>query len=113
MLARPFRLVRSKDFDYLYRRGERLASVHLLVRIGLNHQPRSRFGIVVSTKISKRATVRNRHKRQLREAIRPLLTILPTGWDVLVTVRQQFQKEGAWPELRSELTTLLVRRFSV
>jgi ribonuclease P protein component len=46
-----------------------------------------RIGFVVSKRISKRAVQRNYLKRLLGEAIRPSLTALSPGWDIVLTAR--------------------------
>ena len=48
---------------------------------GLAH---SRFGIVVSNKVAKKANVRNLLKRRLREIIRAELPGLKPGFDVIL-----------------------------
>ncbi len=45
------------------------------------------FGISISRKVSKRAVVRNRIKRQLKAVIRRYLPQLKTGWQVVIVVR--------------------------
>lgn len=50
---------------------------------GKNNLSVSRFAFIVSTKIDKRATVRNRIKRLLRESVRLLLPNVPHGFDVI------------------------------
>ncbi|HEY9737726.1 MAG TPA: ribonuclease P protein component [Trichocoleus sp.] len=47
----------------------------------------SRFGISISQKVSKRAVIRNRIKRQIRAAIRHLLPTIRSGLQVVVIVR--------------------------
>jgi ribonuclease P protein component len=47
----------------------------------------ARVGFSISQKISKRAVVRNRIKRQLRAAVRHLLPRVETGWDLVIVVR--------------------------
>ena len=47
----------------------------------------TRIGFSISHKVSKRAVVRNRIKRQLRAALRHLLPRLKDGWDFVVVVR--------------------------
>lgn len=47
-----------------------------------------RFGFIVSTRIDKRATVRNRAKRVLREAVRLRLEKFPLGHDVVFVLRK-------------------------
>ena len=53
-----------------------------------NNATVSRFAVVVSTRVDKRATVRNRIKRLVRESIHHLLPIIAVGWDVIVFARQ-------------------------
>jgi ribonuclease P protein component len=113
MLAKPNRLRKQQDFAAVHKQGTRRSSTHLTLKL-LAHGPRStviqvggaqamnpdltasadlgqasptRFGISISQKVSKRATVRNRIKRQLRAACRQLLPQLPNGWDVVIVVR--------------------------
>lgn len=50
----------------------------------VNGLPNNRFGIVVSNKVAKKATVRNKLKRRIREVIRQFLPDLKTGFDVVV-----------------------------
>lgn len=47
----------------------------------------SRFGYVVSKKISMKATVRNRIKRLMKEAIRINIEKLPKGYDFVVLAK--------------------------
>lgn len=45
------------------------------------------FGISISRKVSKRAVVRNRIKRQLKAVIRHFLPRVEPGWQVVIVVR--------------------------
>jgi ribonuclease P protein component len=47
----------------------------------------SRFAVNVSKKIDKRAVYRNRLRRQINEALRLNLALLPNGYRVLVSAR--------------------------
>jgi len=47
----------------------------------------SRFGLVVSTRISKKAVVRNRLRRQLSEIFRLKLKKILPGFDVMLLVK--------------------------
>lgn len=107
MLAKPNRLRKQQEFTVVHKQGLRRNSVHLTLKARLRqpasiHQPQPavgssetagrewlpvRFGISISQKVSKRSTVRNRIKRQLRAACRQLLPRLPGGWDLVIVVR--------------------------
>lgn len=46
-----------------------------------------KIGISISTKVSKRAVVRNRLKRQVSAALHQLLPLLSPGWRLVVVVK--------------------------
>lgn len=67
----------------------------------------SQFGIAVSQKVSKRAVVRNRLKRQLHTALRQLIPELPSGLNVVINVRPNV-KACEYREFLRELEQLFV-----
>ncbi|MEB3162944.1 MAG: ribonuclease P protein component [Prochlorothrix sp.] len=99
-LPRQYRLRHRRDFDALYRKGRRFASAHLLVRV-LRPAPVAiaplenthentyppRLGIVVSQKVSKRAVVRNRIRRQIQGVMQGFLPQIQPGLRLLITVK--------------------------
>ena len=112
MLARRFRLVSPRDFALIYKTSRRRTSRYFLIRLARGRSPVTRLAVVVSTKVSKRAVVRNRLKRQVRAVARELLPNLPTGWDIIITVRQVVTDRSTWPIFREELRNLLTPPFS-
>lgn len=52
-------------------------------------KPPTRIGISISQKVSKRAVVRNRIKRQIRAGLRQLLPKLAQGYDLVVVAHPQ------------------------
>ena len=52
----------------------------------------SRFGFIVSTKISKKAIVRNRIKRVMAEIVRSSLNKLKNGYDVVFLIKPSVTK---------------------
>lgn len=88
-LPRPHRLGHRRAFAAVHRQGKRCRSRHLTVGIlpyGTSGSPApTQFGITVSQKVSKRAVVRNRIKRQISLALQQLLPqIQPNYWVVIV-----------------------------
>jgi ribonuclease P protein component len=83
------RLTRSADFDAVYRRGRSRSTRHLVVylfpRAGADAQP-PRVGITVSRAVGS-AVVRNRVKRQLREAFVQVDQQAARGADVAIVAR--------------------------
>ncbi|CAN5848655.1 hypothetical protein BH23CYA1_BH23CYA1_20860 [soil metagenome] len=105
-LPQQNRLKSSRDFGRVHRRGARAATHHLAARalkpkmlpterasdnrISADGQPSalvSSFGISISRKVSKRAVVRNRIKRQIRAVLQRFLPDVAPGWQVVIVVR--------------------------
>jgi ribonuclease P protein component len=109
-LPKAYRLQHWKDFQKVYRQGTRYGSSHLtLLAIAQKEQPTAtRIGISVSQKVSKKAVIRNRIKRQIRAALRELLPDLSPGWKVVVVVRPS-ALECKYEHFLRELKQLLMK----
>ena len=87
-MQRRYRLSRSRDFDAVYRHG-RSASTRFLTLYWFareDEQDEPRLGIAVP-KAGGGAVVRNRLKRQLREAWRGRLETVRPGCDYVLVAR--------------------------
>jgi ribonuclease P protein component len=84
MLKKLYRLNKTKEIQTLMKKGRSFYSPVLMVKVMANELPQSRFSVVVSNKVSKKATQRNLIKRRLREIVRALLPKLETGADVVI-----------------------------
>ncbi|MEL6929174.1 MAG: ribonuclease P protein component [Cyanobacteria bacterium J06600_6] len=93
-LPKAHRLRNRKDYRAVYVQGVRRYSPHLTL-IALaesesnseNILPATCFGISISKKVSKKAVVRNRIKRQLKGVIRNYLRHVEPGWKVVIVVK--------------------------
>jgi ribonuclease P protein component len=124
VLPQHNRLKRSRDFSRVYRYGEKAVSRHLILRALFDHQsdqsqaepslseeqeqPPTRIGISVSQKVSKRAVIRNRLKRQVRAAVRILLPRLKPGIWLVINLRPG-AIECEYGEFLRELEELLTK----
>ena len=87
MLAKVNRLP-SYELRKTLQSGKRINFPQVSFIYKPNGNQASRFGFVVGTNIDKRAVVRNRLKRRLRESIRLLLPKIKTGFDVIILARK-------------------------
>jgi ribonuclease P protein component len=82
MLARPNRLTTTKDFEAIKERGKLIQSESFaFAYLDRGDSNPNRFGFIISAKIDKRATARNKARRALREAVRFSLSTLKPGHD--------------------------------
>ena len=104
-----FRLSRSEDFKRVRRTGKSFAHplVVLVVQAGDPSIQHVRVGVAAG-KTTGTAVHRNRAKRLLREAMRPLLASLASGWDLVLIARPALVT-ATLEDTRSALLALLKR----
>ena len=78
------RLCRHEEFKAMWKMGRKLYTPHFIFLVAKTDQP-ARLGITVSRKVGN-AVVRNRVKRQIREAFRSLRSQMPMV-DISVVAR--------------------------
>ncbi len=108
MLAKRYRLSKNKDFAKLARRGQAAFVRDLGFKWIKNNLPYSRFGIVVSLKVDKRAVVRNRVKRVIRAILKENLSQIVKGYDFLILTKAGI-KESNYREIKNKLLNILKR----
>ncbi len=106
MLPRENRLSSDFDFRRLRREGSRYGSPFFALFVLSNQRGASRFGFVISARVSKLATRRNRARRLLRDEVEKLLPRVRPGVAAAFWVRES--AIGAPPEaLRREVRDAL------
>lgn len=130
-LPKANRLKSRKDFQAVFREGIRRHGSYLTLRAlkplcstkpsldiatqttpatNSAHLASTRIGISISTKVSKRAVVRNRIKRQIAAALHNLLPKLSPGWRLVVIVKPTaVESKCVSPEFLQELEQLLAQ----
>ena len=81
-----FRLTQSEDFKRVRRIGKSFAHPLVVLVAQPSELKQIRVGVTAG-KTTGTAVRRNRAKRLLREAMRPLLSSLASGWDLILIAR--------------------------
>ena len=101
---RVARLLRPEDFTAMRSQGKRLALKLFHCEYRMTGAQTARLGMAVSRRVSKRAVVRNRIRRQIRESFRLRRLRLP-NCDVLIVARAAAAEQDN-KALRQELELL-------
>lgn len=88
MLTRTQRIVKEKDFNSVLRKGGFVATPFFLLKYIRNKKTYNRYGFVVSKKVSKKATERNKAKRRLRAIVQKTPYDAAQGSDVVFVVKK-------------------------
>lgn len=106
-MQRKFRLTRSEDFKRVRRSGKSYAHPLVVLIVQTHDQPRVKVGVAAGRTVGT-AVYRNRSKRLLREAMRPLLSNIASGLDLILIARPGLVS-ATLEETRQAVLTLLQR----
>jgi len=107
MLPFKNRLNKTRDFNRVSCYGHKFFSSELILRWVENDQEEcSRWGIVVSRKVDKKAVIRNKIKRRIRSILRENMNSWTPQRDVVLIARPQI-KELNFLELKRKLEQIL------
>jgi ribonuclease P protein component len=102
-----YRLRKSTDFKRVRRLGKSYAHPFVVLVKHPNREGCSRFGISAGRSIGN-AVERNRAKRRIREIIRPRITKILDGWDIVFLARNAIN-QASYIELKTALDELIIR----
>ena len=99
------RLLKGHEFRYMRENGESFVGKYVVMSYAKAEDGKRKVGIVVSKRFNKRAVVRNRAKRIIRESYRMIKTLHEGYWFVFIA-RHRLQKVDAI-ELQQEIIRLM------
>lgn len=108
MLAKQYRLTKNKDFEKVTKEGQAIFSREIGLKWIKNNLSVSRFGIIVSLKIDKKAVVRNKIKRRIRAIIFQNLKTIKSGYDIIIITKPEIKNLNYW-QLKNKIEQLLKR----
>ncbi len=106
MLARAYRLRLGRDIERVYKHGQSVGTSYLRAKKLANNLGSSRLAIVVSTKVSKKSTVRNRARRRVSGEVERLWQTIVPGYDIVINVYSDLS-DLAGPELSTQVASTL------
>jgi len=102
MLKKTNRLTKDKEFENVFKKNISGYNKITGLKVAPNNLDISRIGILVSAKISKKAVVRNKIKRRIREILRLRLNNIKEGFDIIVLTLPEI-KEKSYKEIEESL----------
>jgi len=96
MFPKINRLKKKQDIERVFGKGKRLKEDFLILKITKNALSQTRFGFIVSQKVSKKAILRNKIKRKLREIVNKKGKNFKKGLDVLLIACPGLEKKDFW-----------------
>ena len=122
MLPQINRIKKKKDFEAIFKNSKSFKNNLFVLKIKENNLGLNRFGFVISSKVSKRAVIRNKIRRRLSEIVRANLEKIESGLDlVFITLPGIEKKEfldilkcpgcakGDWQLIPQKVTALEVK----
>jgi len=86
----------EKDFRKILREGKSVKEDLLVLKFIKNNFKKTRFAVSVSLKISKKATLRNKIKRRLRNLLGLKLPKIKRGTDLLLIALPGLENKDFW-----------------
>ncbi len=93
MLSKDNRLKKKKDFEKVFNQGKSYKGRFFSAKVLKTDLKESRFGFIVSGKVSKKAVIRNKIRRLLQEAVRKNFPDIKKIVDVAIVAFPQIQNE--------------------
>ena len=107
MLAEINRLKQKKDIERVFRKGENFKEDFLILKLAKNSLNKVRFAFIVSQKVSKKATIRNKIRRRLKDLAQSKLKKIKKGMDVLLIALPGLETKDFW-----EIEEIINKLFS-
>lgn len=94
MLNKKNCLKKKKDFDKVAKKGKKIEENFLVLKFLANSPEEiTRIGFVVSQKISKKAFLRNKIKRRMREVVKNNLEKIKSGYDLIFFTKREIKEK--------------------
>ncbi|OIP74780.1 MAG: ribonuclease P protein component [Parcubacteria group bacterium CG2_30_36_18] len=108
MVPKKNRLQKKTEIVRVFKKGKGFKEDFLILKLVKNNLEKSRFSFIISQKVSKKATTRNKIKRRLSEIVRLKLKKIKKGIDVILIACPGLEEKDFW-EIEESLDKLFLR----
>jgi len=108
MLPRKYSISKKKDFENIFTNGKSFFTKIIGAKYIKNDLATPRFAIVISTKISKKATVRNKIKRRIKEILHLNMQKIK-NCDIIILTRNSIIDNYEYKELKNNIEYILTK----
>jgi len=99
------RIAKKEDFESIFKRGRFVGGTFISLKVKKTTLGYARLGILAGKKVSKKAVVRNKIKRQLRGTAREHILDSKVGMDVVVIAGPEIVNKS-FKEIKEEAAKL-------
>lgn len=92
MLPKRSRLKKEKEIARVFKKGQASYNKIIGIKAIKTDNLKSRLAVIVGLKVSKKAVIRNKIKRRIREILRPIIINLPTSYDLIAIALKGIEK---------------------
>jgi len=92
MLQKKNRIISSAIFKEIFAKGSTRENECFKIIFKKNNLDYPRYGIIISTQVSKLAVERNALKRKIRNILRNFLSVFSKGFDIVIIVKKNCLK---------------------
>jgi len=111
MLPKERRICLKRDFEHIFSSGRSINGKLFRLKFLKNSLSLNRFAVVVSSKVSKKAVIRNRVRRRAWATIAAMDSGFKNNLDVvLIALKEASQAD--FPMIRSEISFFINKRLS-
>jgi ribonuclease P protein component len=106
MLPKENRLKKEKEFEAVFKGGRILKGSYVFLKYLANGTDKTKFGFVVSKKVSKLAVKRNKAKRRMREIVRLRKEEIKKGLSIIF-IALPLISNAEYSEIKKDIESLL------
>jgi len=108
MLIKEKRIKKRKEFEAIFKNSKSLRDNLFILKVAKNNLQISRFGFIVSQKVSKKAVVRNKVRRRLVATIKAEEKNIKEGNDLVFIALSGIEKKE-FSEIKEAVNNALVK----